>query len=72
MSGIIALIFAILMFQNKSNQDGKQVSGSIIDGRVMTTDELYHTYREQNNDISDVPEPFVRNSTNNQAVKTII
>ena len=41
MSGIIALIFAILMFQNKSNQDGKQVSGLIIDGRVMTTDELY-------------------------------
>ena len=52
MSGIIALIFAILMFQNKSNQDGKQVSGLIIDGRVMTTDELYRAHQEQNKEIS--------------------
>ena len=70
-SGIIALIFAILMFQNKSNQDGKQVSGLIIDGRVMTTDELYRAHQEQNKEISDVPDPFVRSSTNNQAIETI-
>ena len=71
MSGIIALIFAILMFQNKSNQDGKQVSGLIIDGRVMTTDELYHAHQEQNKESSDVPDPFVRNSTNNQVIESI-
>ena len=71
MSRIIALIFAILMFQNKSNQDGKQVSGLIIDGRVMTTDELYRAHQEQNKEISDVPDPFVRSSTNNQAIETI-
>ena len=71
MSGIIALIFAILMFQNKSNQDGKQVSGLIIDGRVMTTDELYRAHQEQNKEISDVPDPFVRSSANNQAIEPI-
>ena len=59
------------MFQNKSNQDGKQVSGLIIDGRVMTTDELYRAHQEQNKEISDVPDPFVRSSTNNQAIETI-
>ena len=71
MSGIIALIFAILGFRNKSNQDGKQVSGLIIDGRVMTTDELYHAHQEQNKESSDVPDPFVRNSTNNQVIESI-
>ena len=71
MSGIIALIFAILMFRNKSNQDGKQVSGLIIDGRVMTTDELYRAHQEQNKEVSDVPDPFVRSSTNNQAIEPI-
>ena len=71
MSGIIALIFAILMFQNKSNQDGKQVSGLIIDGRVMTTDELYRAHQEQNKEISDVPDPFVRSSADNQAIEPI-
>ena len=71
MSGIIALIFAILMFQNKSNQDGKQVSGLIIDGRVMTTDELYRIHQEQNKEVSDVPDPFVRSSTDNQAIEPI-
>ncbi len=71
MSGIIALIFGILVFRNKSNQDGKQVSGLIIDGRVMTTDELYHAHQEQNKESSDVPDPFVRNSTNNQLIESI-
>ena len=71
MSGIIALIFAILMFRNKSNQDGKQVSGLIIDGRVMTTDELYHAHQEQNKESSDVPDPFVRSSPENQAIQPI-
>ena len=70
-SGIIALIFAILMFQNKSNQDGKQVSGLIIDGRVMTTDELYRAHQEQNKEISDVPDPFVRTSANRQTIEAI-
>ncbi len=70
-SGIIALIFAILTFRNKSNQDGKQVSGLIIDGRVMTTDELYRTHQEQNKEVSDVPDPFVRSSTENQAIEPI-
>ncbi len=68
MSGIIALIFGILMFRNKSNQDGKQVSGLIIDGRVMTTDELYHAHQEQNTESSDVPDPFVRSSPNDQTI----
>jgi hypothetical protein len=71
MSGIIALIFAILTFRNKSNQDGKQVSGLIIDGRVMTTDELYRIHQEQNKEVSDVPDPFVRSSTDNQAIEPI-
>ena len=71
MSGIIALIFGILVFRNKSNQDGKQVSGLIIDGRVMTTDELYHAYQEQNKEVSDVPDPFVRSSTNNRVKEPI-
>ena len=71
MSGIIALIFAILLFRNKSNQDGKQVNGLIIDGRVMTTDELYHAHQEQNKEVSDVPDPFVRSSTNTQAIEAI-
>ena len=35
----------------------------------MTTDELYHAYREQGNDTSDVPEPFVRNSSITQTVE---
>ena len=70
MSGIIALIFAILMLANKSSKDGKQVSGLVIDGKVMTTDELYHAYREQGNDTSDVPEPFVRNSSITQTVES--
>ena len=71
MSGIIALIFGILVFRDKSNQDGKQVSGLIIDGRVMTTDELYHAYQEQNKEVSDVPDPFVRSSTNNRVKEPI-
>tara|TARA_Y100000813_G_scaffold188894_1_gene163541 strand:- start:537 stop:1250 length:714 start_codon:yes stop_codon:yes gene_type:complete len=71
MSGIIALIFGILVFRNKSNQDGKQVSGLIIDGRVMTTDELYHAHQEQNKEVSDVPDPFVRSSTNNRVKEPI-
>ena len=71
MSGIIALVFAILMFRNKTSQDGKQVSGLIIDGRVMTTDDLYRAYQEQNKNGSDVPDPFVRNSTNSQTIEAI-
>ena len=71
MSGIIALVFAILIFRNKSTQDGKQVSGLIIDGQVMTTDELYRAYQQQNNQVSDVPDPFVGNSTKIQTIESI-
>ena len=69
-SGIIALIFAILMLGNSSSKDGKQVSGLVIDGIVMTTDELYRAYREQNNDTSGVPEPFVTNPSNKQNIQS--
>ena len=71
LSGMIALIFAILMLGNKSNKDGKQVSGLVIDGKVMTTDELYRAYQEQNNDASDVPEPFVTSPSNEQTTHSI-
>jgi hypothetical protein len=70
-SGIIALIFAILLLANRSNKDGKQVSGLVIDGKVMTTDELYRAYRQQNNDTSGVPEPFVTNSSNTQNIQSV-
>lgn len=70
-SGIIALIFAILMLGNRSSKDGKQVSGLVIDGKVMTTDELYRAYQEQNIDASGVPEPFVRNPSNNKTIQSV-
>ena len=69
-SGFIALIFAILMLGNRSSKDGKQVSGLVIDGKVMTTDELYRAYREQNNDTSGVPEPFVTNPSMKQNIQS--
>ena len=71
MSGIIALIFAILMLGNRSSKDGKQVSGLVIDGKVMTTEELYRAYQEQNNDTSGVPEPFVTNPSNKQNIQSV-
>ena len=71
LSGIIALIFALLMLGNKSNKDGKQVSGLVIDGKVLTTDELYRVYQEQNNDASGVPEPFVTNPSNKQTTHSV-
>ena len=37
----------------------------------MTTDELYRAYQEQNNDASGVPEPFVRNPSNNQTIQSV-
>ena len=70
-SGIIALIFAILMLGNRSSKDGKQVSGLVIDGKVMTTDELYRAYQEKNNDTSGVPEPFVTNPSNKQNIQSV-
>jgi len=70
-SGIIALIFAILMLGNRSRKDGKQVSGLVIDGKVMTTDELYRAYQDQNNDASGVPEPFVTNPSNKQTIQSV-
>ena len=70
-SGIIALIFAILMLGNRSRKDGKQVSGLVIDGKVMTTDELYRAYQNQNNDASGVPEPFVTNPSNKQTIQSV-
>jgi len=63
-SGIIALIFALLMLQNKSKQDGKRVSGLIIDGRVMTTDELYRAHQKK--DDPGVPDPFVERRNDSQ------
>ena len=37
----------------------------------MTTDELYRAHQEQNKEVSDVPDPFVRSSTNDQAIEPI-
>ena len=71
MSGIIALIFAILMLQNKSKDDGRKPSGLIIDGKVLTTDELYRAHQEQNTDASGVPKPFVTNSSNKQNIQPV-
>ena len=59
------------MLGNRSRKDGKQVSGLVIDGKVMTTDELYRAYQEQNTDASGVPEPFVTNSSNKQNIQSV-
>ena len=60
MSGIVALIFAILMLQNKSKDDGRKPNGLIIDGKVMTTDELYRSQNQTNLSDSEVQNPFIR------------
>ena len=59
-SGIVALIFAILMLQNKSKDDGRKPNGLIIDGKVMTTDELYRSQNQTNLSDSEVQNPFIR------------
>ncbi|MED6312802.1 MAG: hypothetical protein VX653_03065 [Candidatus Thermoplasmatota archaeon] len=69
-SGIIAMVFAFLMLQNKSKGNGKQVSGLIIDGRVMTTDELYRVHQQQDA-VSDVPDPFVGTTNSTQIITPI-
>ena len=65
-SGIIALIFAILMLQNKSKDDGRKPSGLIIDGKVMTTDELYRSQNQKISSNSDVPNPFIETGNNDE------
>ena len=59
MSGVVALIFAILMLQNKSKDDGRKPNGLIIDGKVMTTDELYRSQNQTNLSDSEVQNPFI-------------
>ena len=69
-SGIIAMVFAFLMLRHKSKGDGTPVSGLIIDGRVMTTDELYHVHQQQDA-VSDVPDPFVETTNSTQIIPPI-
>ena len=66
MSGIIALIFAILMLQNKSKDGGRTPSGLIIDGKVMTTDELYRSQNQKVSSNSNVPNPFIETENNDE------
>ena len=70
-AGLIAIIFAILAFRSRSNAPQQQVKGIVIEGRVMTTDELYRSQQQTEsgadesgitqaqNQSSSVPDPFV-------------
>ena len=70
-AGLIAIIFAILAFRSRSNAPQQQVRGIVIEGRVMTTDELYRSQQQTEsgadesgstraqNQSSSVPDPFV-------------
>lgn len=63
--GIVAIVFGILTWRNRTQPDSKKVSGIVIDGRVMTTDELYRAQRGDTIDSSNaapqpsVPDPFL-------------
>lgn len=64
--GLVAIVFAILTLKNRDSGDGKQVSGIVIEGRVMTTDELFRAQQggdagsnePQRHGVDKVPDPF--------------
>ena len=74
-AGLIAIIFAILAFRGRSKAPKQQVSGVIIEGRVMTTDELFRAQQQNESGAdeagiaqaqrpsSNIPDPFVGQST---------
>ena len=74
-AGLIAIIFATLAFRSRSKAPKQQVSGVIIEGRVMTTDELFRAQQQNDSSAdevgiaqvqrqsSNVPDPFVGQST---------
>jgi len=74
-AGLIAIIFAILAFRSRSKAPKQQVSGVVIEGRVMTTDELFRAQQQNDSGAdeagiaqaqrqsSNVPDPFVGQST---------
>jgi hypothetical protein len=73
-AGLIAIIFATLAFRSRSKAPKQEVRGIVIEGRVMTTDELYRTQQKiesgaDENGITqaqrqspNVPDPFVGQS----------
>jgi len=74
-AGLIAIIFATLAFRSRSKAPKQQVSGVVIEGRVMTTDELFRAQQQTESSAdevgiaqvqrqsSNVPDPFVGQST---------
>ena len=54
------------MLQNKSKDEGRKPSGLIIDGKVMTTDELYRSQNQKISSNSDVPNPFIGTENNDE------
>jgi len=66
--GLLAIIFAIISSRQKPRKKEKVVSGLVIDGRVMTTDELYKIQKGGEVNTSSftqekVADPFVSNET---------
>lgn len=74
-AGLIAIIFATLAFRSRSKAPKQQVSGVVIEGRVMTTDELFRAQQQNESGADDagiaqvqrqssnVPDPFVGQSS---------
>jgi len=74
-AGLIAIIFATLAFRSRSKAPKQQVSGVVIEGRVMTTDELFRAQQQTESGAdeagiaqaqrpsSNIPDPFVGQST---------
>ncbi len=79
--GIVAIVFAVLTLRNRGGDKGQKVSGIVIDGRVMTTDELYRAHREggvqssentagnagTTDPASQVPDPFIDSPSQSNA-----
>ena len=66
--GLLAIIFAIISTRQKPRNKEKVVSGLVIDGRVMTTDELYRIQKGEEVSASSfaqekVADPFVSSDT---------
>ena len=76
--GLVAIVFAILTLRNRSPEQ-KKVSGIVINGRVMTTDELYQAQREGDSSsegesgqviqrpTDSVPDPFIDSTESTQS-----
>ena len=74
-AGLIAIIFATLAFRSRSKAPKQQVSGVVIEGRVMTTDELFRAQQQNESGAdevgiaqaqrpsSNIPDPFVGQSS---------